>query len=355
MPRKSPGKRGETWDIKTRPELLHPVLEAKHDEMVRSIKQAYYDIDRLYERVAKILDEKGIHTQARLIYRAFAEELWRISTRFKSKTLNQLAFAIKCLYVNYACDEDVLNEIARLFGLILPPCAIAQAPLNYSLLSIVYSKDELTPLANALVRFEWDMETVEKTTNADGKAKVEDAIPKNTTVKVTASKVDLPTWPMFHHDPQHTGRAAAQYLAQSKSITITQDDALLFLLTLAPHIIYVGSFDTYLYALNPDGTLKWKFGTGDWVLSSPAIAPDGTIYVGSEDYYLYALNPDGTLKWKFGTGDYIDSSPAIAPDGTIYVGSYDYYLYALNPDGTLKWKFKTGAEVWSSPAVIPQS
>jgi outer membrane protein assembly factor BamB len=49
-------------------------------------------------------------------------------------------------------------------------------------------------------------------------------------------------------------------------------------------------------ALAADGTLKWQFQTGGLVYSSPAIGDDGTIFVGSEDYYLYAVNPDGTLK-----------------------------------------------------------
>jgi putative pyrroloquinoline-quinone-binding quinoprotein len=30
---------------------------------------------------------------------------------------------------------------------------------------------------------------------------------------------------------------------------------------------------------------------------------------------------DGSLKWKFTTGGYLSSSPAIGPDGTIYIGS----------------------------------
>jgi len=115
--------------------------------------------------------------------------------------------------------------------------------------------------------------------------------------------------------------------------------------------IYVGSNDWYLYAINPDGSLKWKFETGDWVKSSPAIGNDGTIYVGSNDRYLYAINPDGSLKWKFKTGDCISSSPAIGNDGTIYVGSDDGYLYAINLDGSLKWKFETGDWVLSSPAI----
>ncbi|MEM2175649.1 MAG: PQQ-binding-like beta-propeller repeat protein, partial [Candidatus Micrarchaeia archaeon] len=93
--------------------------------------------------------------------------------------------------------------------------------------------------------------------------------------------------------------------------------------------IYVGSWDNYLYAINPDGSLKWKFKTGDNVRSSPAIGKDGTIYVGSYDNYLYAINPDGSLKWKFKTGSSVYSSPAIGKDGTIYVGSWDTYLYAI--------------------------
>ncbi len=115
--------------------------------------------------------------------------------------------------------------------------------------------------------------------------------------------------------------------------------------------VYVGSDDYCLYALNPDGTLKWRYETEDAISSSPAIGADGTVYVGSDDYCLYALNPDGTLKWRYETEDYVSSSPAIGADGTIYVGSDDHYLYALNPDGTLKWRYETGWYVSSSPAI----
>jgi outer membrane protein assembly factor BamB len=59
-------------------------------------------------------------------------------------------------------------------------------------------------------------------------------------------------------------------------------------------IIYVGVWGNCLYAINPDGTLKWKFEglkqeKGMTVLSSPAIAKDGTIYMGFWDGYLYAI------------------------------------------------------------------
>jgi outer membrane protein assembly factor BamB len=115
--------------------------------------------------------------------------------------------------------------------------------------------------------------------------------------------------------------------------------------------IYVGNFTGDLFALTPDGKLKWKFKAGAEIKSSPAIADDGTIYFGSRDWKLYAVTPAGTLKWTFTTGGWVDSSPAIATDGTIYFGSWDTNFYALNPDGSLKWKFASDGIIDSSPAV----
>ncbi len=114
--------------------------------------------------------------------------------------------------------------------------------------------------------------------------------------------------------------------------------------------IYVGSVDSYLYAINPDGSLKWKYKTDYYIYSSPAIGSDA-IYVGS-GIYLYAINPDGLLDWEYKTDYLISSSPAIGSDGTIYVGSVDSYLYAINPDGSLKWKYKTDGEIDSSSPAI---
>jgi outer membrane protein assembly factor BamB len=110
--------------------------------------------------------------------------------------------------------------------------------------------------------------------------------------------------------------------------------------------IYVGSNDNKLYAINPDGSLKWAFTTGGDVISSPAVGSDGSIYVGSNDNKVYAINPNGTPKWQFGTGGDVRSSPAIASDGTIYIGSDDGFMYALDPTtGAQKpgWPFNAGA------------
>ena len=114
--------------------------------------------------------------------------------------------------------------------------------------------------------------------------------------------------------------------------------------------IYVGSWDHYLYALYPNGTLKWKIEIGT-TASSPAIAEDGTIYTGTMGNKIYAINPDGTEKWQYRTDYKIIGGPAIGDDGTIYIGSGDTYLYAMNPNGTLKWRFKTGHYIKGPPSI----
>ncbi|MDO8539017.1 MAG: PQQ-binding-like beta-propeller repeat protein [Opitutaceae bacterium] len=108
-----------------------------------------------------------------------------------------------------------------------------------------------------------------------------------------------------------------------------------------------------LFALNPSGTQKWVYSAPDWIDSAPAIAADGTIYFGCWDGKLYALRPDGTVRWTYAAGSFIASSPAIGTDGTIYVGAGSD-LVAVNPgDGSLKWSFPAVDWVDSSPAVGP--
>jgi outer membrane protein assembly factor BamB len=115
--------------------------------------------------------------------------------------------------------------------------------------------------------------------------------------------------------------------------------------------IYVGCRDDALYAVAPDGTKKWEYRTGGDVDAAPAVAPDGTIYAGADDGKLYALSPDGSLRFAVVTGGAVRSSPAIGADGTVYVGSFDGALYAVRRDGTVAWRFRTADRVLSSPLV----
>jgi outer membrane protein assembly factor BamB len=120
--------------------------------------------------------------------------------------------------------------------------------------------------------------------------------------------------------------------------------------TLGPDgVIYTGGDG--IYAINPDGTLRWRFQTGGHVSSAPAVLADGTVVAGSQDDVVYGLAPDGTKRWDFRAGGDVESAPAVGDDGTIYFGSDDRKIYALNPDGTLRWAFGTGGDVRASVAV----
>ena len=94
-------------------------------------------------------------------------------------------------------------------------------------------------------------------------------------------------------------------------------------------VVYVGSFDSQLYAVKLDGTLAWTFRAGDRIVSSSLVDVRGAILFGSQDDRLYCLEPDGHLRWSVELGGDVDSSPTLAADGTIFVGSDDRKLYAL--------------------------
>jgi outer membrane protein assembly factor BamB len=90
--------------------------------------------------------------------------------------------------------------------------------------------------------------------------------------------------------------------------------------------------------------VKWKFATGDRVVSSPVYA-DGVIFFGSDDGKVYAVDAaTGIQRWMFTTKGPVPSTPAVSR-GTIYFGSYDGRFYALDAaTGHLRWKFVTGGE-----------
>jgi outer membrane protein assembly factor BamB len=110
----------------------------------------------------------------------------------------------------------------------------------------------------------------------------------------------------------------------------------------ADGMIYIGSFDDYLYAVNPDGTLRWRYRADGIIWSSPAVGADGTVCFCSED--LNAVPPNGTLSCRYGPLGEIYSSPALTADGTVYVVSEGQCLYAIDPNGMRKWLAWTGGE-----------
>jgi outer membrane protein assembly factor BamB len=151
--------------------------------------------------------------------------------------------------------------------------------------------------------------------------------------------------------------------------------------TLGPDgTIYVTSGAGKLFALAPDGAIKWTAQTGPSLKAAPAIGTDGTVFLSSMNGKVYAVAPpaggvsEGSVRWAFdiaahpgraplvaakvpppgadGVGS--GSSPTVGADGTLYVGANNSNFYAIRPDGTLRWMFEAEREVagiWSTAAL----
>ncbi|HTA95988.1 MAG TPA: PQQ-binding-like beta-propeller repeat protein, partial [Verrucomicrobiae bacterium] len=114
--------------------------------------------------------------------------------------------------------------------------------------------------------------------------------------------------------------------------------------------IYFGSHDKKIYALKPDGELRWSFLTGGQIISSPAIGGDGAIYFTSTDGNLYALRPDGAELWRLHTGGATESSPVLDGQGVIYLAVNKLY-FSVTEDGKKRWDWHTTESIGATPAV----
>jgi hypothetical protein len=107
-----------------------------------------------------------------------------------------------------------------------------------------------------------------------------------------------------------------------------------------------------IYAIHPDGSLRWELPVQGRFLSQVALGPDDALYIGAEDS-LRALNPDGSARWAVHMRSY--AKPAIATDGTIYGAGYvndTSCLIALDSTGSMLWHAPVdGFEL--SPSIAP--
>ncbi len=99
-----------------------------------------------------------------------------------------------------------------------------------------------------------------------------------------------------------------------------------------------GTNTGYLVKINhTDGTTTWKYNTGD-VASFPIVGPDNTVYTANSSYNqevpknIFAINPDGTLKWKYelGTNKYAYSKLSLRFDNTLLALRADYQFPATD-------------------------
>lgn len=171
---------------------------------------------------------------------------------------------------------------------------------------------------------------------------------------------------MFRFNPQHTGTSDSEGLPETNVVIkwkFATGSAVLSSPSVAGGVVYIGSLDTNLYALDAEnGTEKWRFATQGPIRSTPAVV-GGVVYVYSRDGLVYALDSSaGRQIWQsriaqtnqtksFDDYEYFDSSPTVAGK-VLYIGSGDKNLYALDThDGKAIWTFAANSKISSPPAV----
>jgi outer membrane protein assembly factor BamB len=154
-------------------------------------------------------------------------------------------------------------------------------------------------------------------------------------------------WPMFRHDPRHTGYTTSTSPSTLQSVwnqTTNGPGAVTSSPAVAADMVFVGGEDSNVYAFDQNtGTLKWVRYVAK-VHSSPAYS-NGMVFVGSYDGKIYALNAStGLTIWSKQLAHEIYASPAVV-DGRVFITAYDIdywhyaWIYALNET--------SGATIWS--------
>ncbi len=182
---------------------------------------------------------------------------------------------------------------------------------------------------------------------------------------VQASVLRAVDWQMYGYDLGHTGFNPDEHLLGPgnvmklvKAWTFTDATYASPPPTVVDGVVYVGSFDNNLYAVDAvTGTRLWAFPTGGSIVNSTAAVHRGVVYVGSTDDRLYAIDAaTGTERWSVLTIGDVRSSPMI-DGGALYVGSGDVgavdgALYKINPStGDVIWTAPTPAPIFEAPAI----
>jgi len=127
--------------------------------------------------------------------------------------------------------------------------------------------------------------------------------------------------------------------------------------------VLIGSRLNTLFALDGrKGARRWREDTGYWIDTTPAwfVTPPKktsngagrtTVVAGSYDWHVYAWSAGKGPTWKFKTGNFVYSSPAIAQlngSPVVLFMSWDQQSYLFDGiTGDMLWQVKCGPMLWS--------
>jgi outer membrane protein assembly factor BamB len=158
-------------------------------------------------------------------------------------------------------------------------------------------------------------------------------------------------WPVFRGTRDQAGVTASRVPDKLDVLwTVTTGDAFEGAVAVAGGVVYAGSMDENLYAIDlAGGKQKWKYKGGPF--KAPPAVRDGLVYAGDLDGLLHCVDAaKGTKKWSFEAGAEIGGANFYEHD--VLFTSHDENLYCLDQDGKQRWRFKTEGQIYGSVAVV---
>ena len=101
---------------------------------------------------------------------------------------------------------------------------------------------------------------------------------------------------------------------------------------------------------NEKPVLKWQTKLDSAVTSSPAYSA-GKIIATTENGMVYSIKDDGSINWKYDTGDKkIESSPAVGKGYVVFAAEKTLYCIG-EADGQFKWSINNKRNIVSTPLI----
>ena len=168
-------------------------------------------------------------------------------------------------------------------------------------------------------------------------------------------------WPMFQHDPQHTGFSDCKAPDTNETLWTTQLPETSSSPAVVEGMVFIGTLKG-IYALQEtDGGIIWKNKKIESVYSTPLVLED-MLFIGG-DKYVYGINKtNGEIIWEREISEFNIRSSFGKDNNTVFIvgeaTDYRYEdnvtIYALNPkNGEIIWNYtiKNDSIDTSSPVV----
>jgi eukaryotic-like serine/threonine-protein kinase len=113
--------------------------------------------------------------------------------------------------------------------------------------------------------------------------------------------------------------------------------------------ILAPSTDHFLYALDLNGKMKWKFQARNSLWTQP-VSDGKVVYLSGMDHYLYAIDlTSGKLIWERDLDNALIAAP-ILDNGNLYSATLGSEMISVNAQtGKVQWRTVTEGSAWSHP------